>query len=251
MQPRFIPILAELFDAYDYLGELIDLGKLVNVSFDAEEGLSRSQEYLDLARQLVTRLDQGNRRTLLEMVLTHLEIRNERLIASTQWQAREFHESMRGRIHDLQDELQVSGVPSELAVPEGSPFTAKSVVREFLAGATSEVLVVDPYIGPGTLDCLRDITQPVRILTATGGSAIESGFDRALADFRKEGFIVEIRRGTVPHDRFLLFNDRLFLVGSSLKDAGKKSLNVSEMTDYKDAVRSEIEAKWQSATLYR
>jgi hypothetical protein len=52
------------------------------------------------------------------------------------------------------------------------------------------------------------------------------------------------------HDRYISFNDRCWLSGSSLKDAGKKAFNVIEFVDGKTAIRSEIETKWQSAIVY-
>jgi hypothetical protein len=75
-------------------------------------------------------------------------------------------------------------------VTQGSPFSAKSQIRDLLATASTDIFVVDPYMGVGTLDCL--------------GSVV----DTALADFQKEGFQIEIRRVDKLHDRHLIFNGR-------------------------------------------
>ncbi len=79
----------------------------------------------------------------------------------------------------------------------------------------------------------------------------ENGFSRALVTFRTEGFSVEVRRHPRLHDRYVLFNDRSWLVGSSLKDAGKKQLNIIECVDTKAAIVDEVERKWSEAEVFQ
>jgi hypothetical protein len=112
------------------------------------------------------------------------------------------------------------------------------------------VLVVDPYVGVTTLDCLRLVTTPIRLLTGDSPKAIEDGFAAALADFKRQGFDVEVRRAPMLHDRHLSFNDRCWLIGSSLKDAGKKAFNCIELIDTKKAVVADLEAMWVAAMPY-
>lgn len=52
------------------------------------------------------------------------------------------------------------------------------------------------------------------------------------------------------HDRLIAFNDRCWLVGSSLKDAGSKDFHLTELVDSKKAVVDAVEDKWQAATPY-
>jgi hypothetical protein len=59
-----------------------------------------------------------------------------------------------------------------------------------------------------------------------------------------------VRQHPKLHDRYLVFNERCWLVGSSLKDAGKKALNVIECIDNKEAVVNEAERKWNEASTY-
>ena len=146
--------------------------------------------------------------------------------------------------------MGASEIPSEIAVEGQRPLKAKSEVREFLATAEAAVLIVDNYVGPGTLDCIVDVSQPVRILTGSRDESMGSGFDRALADSASEGLTVEVRLHPKLHDRYLLFNDRCWLVGSSLKDDGRKHLSIVECVDSKAAIASDVEAKWQEATPY-
>src|SRR5262249_17954154 len=100
---------------------------------------------------------------------------------------------------------------------------------------------------PGTIDCLSEVQQPVRLLTGQHANSISVGFDRVLTDFRGEGHKIEVRKHPKLHDRYVLFNDRCWLAGSSLKDAGKKSFNMIEVVDSKAAIVTEVERKWGEA----
>ena len=101
----------------------------------------------------------------------------------------------------------------------------------------------------GTLDCLRNLTVPIKLLTGTHQNSVERDFDRAIATFTVEGHQLQLRRALQLHDRHLIFNDRCWLVGGSLKDAGKKPFNCIEIVD-KVAVVVALESKWQTGTSY-
>ncbi len=119
-----------------------------------------------------------------------------------------------------------------------------------LETAMSDILIVDPYVGIGTLDCLRGVCTAVRLLTGKSGASIEAGFSSALADSKKEGFSIDVRESAMQHDRHLVFNDRCWLVGSSLKDAGKKAFHCIEIVDDKADVIARLEAKWSAGARF-
>jgi len=140
------------------------------------------------------------------------------------------------------------GIAREVVIAEDRPFTAKAEVREFLEKAETEIFVVDPYIGVGTLDCLRTAKCPIRVLTGAYGNSIENGFEAALKAFQSEGFQIEIRQHVKLRDRHFVFNERCWLVGSSLKDAGRKAFHITEIVDSKAEVVAALEAKWAART---
>jgi hypothetical protein len=245
-----VPILAELLQEYYEPGELQDVAKLFGIELPDLWASSTSKEWLAVARQLVEQLEHGNYRVLLDTLLEQLEIKNVSAIGRTDWERRTAHERLRPKIADVQAEFEKTGAQAEIAVPEGSPFTAKSQIRDLLATASTPILVVDAYVGVATLDCLRSVSTPIRLLTGGLPTAIESGFDSALTDFKKEGFQIEVRRVPMLHDRHLVFNDRCWLVGSSLKDAGKKAFHCMEMIDAKAEVVQALDVKWSAGIAY-
>src|SRR5258708_9859690 len=104
---------------------------------------------------------------MLEALLSALEQRNKTAIARTDWERRDAHQCATPKIDRLLAALGEPGIAREVVIAEDKPFTAKAEVREFLEKAETEIFVVDPYIGVGTLDCLRTAKCPIRLLTGS------------------------------------------------------------------------------------
>jgi len=206
-------------------------------------------KWLSIARELTDKLEHGNTRRLVDSVIDLADSRNNDGVAHSNWERQAFHQEMTSVIRDAQKLLETSASPSEITVAPGSVFSAKSKVRELLETTTTDVLVVDPYVGVGTLDCLRNLTVPIRLLTGTHPNSVELDFDRAVRAFQAEGHKLEVRRVAQLHDRHLIFNGRCWIAGGSLKDAGKKQFNCIEIID-KAVVVAEAEGKWAAGTPY-
>jgi hypothetical protein len=251
MDKSHIPILAEVLELYYTYGELMEMAAIFDVTFSGDAFRTNQKfNWLAAARQLVERIDHGNHYKMLESILGALEQRNKTAIARTDWERRDAHQCATPKIEKLVAALGDPGVAREIVVAEAKPFTAKSEVREFLERAETPTLVVDPYIGVGTLDCLRTMKVPIRLLTGAQGNSIEVGFESALKAFESEGFKIEIRRNAKLHDRHIAFNERCWLVGSSLKDAGKKAFHATEIVDAKAEVLAALEEKWDAGSPY-
>lgn len=172
------------------------------------------------------------------------------MIAKSSWERRDFHQEMEARLEKLRPLLDSATVPTEISVLDDRPFMAKSEIRDLVAKADGPVFLVDAYVGISTLDCFREVPHPIRILTGQQKQSVEPGFEAAVNDFRSEGRAIEIRQHPKLHDRYLIFNDRCWLIGSSIKDAGKKALNVIECLDSKQAIVGHAEKKWTEGVVY-
>jgi hypothetical protein len=129
---------------------------------------------------------------------------------------------MDSRILELFPLIETDTLAEQISVEEQKPFTAKSEAHEFIGKAETSVTIVENCIGIGTLDCLRDLGKSVPILTGSRKQNLENNFSKPLTEFVAEGYEIEIRRHPKSHDRYIIFKDRCWMVGSSLKDAGKK-----------------------------
>ena len=247
MAPELVLKLVPIFEAYVSDDELREFAAMFEVPLQALEDYPPKR--LSIARELVEKLEHGNTRRLVDSLIDFADRRNSDGIAHTTWERQAFHQGMAPVIRDARKLLETSASPSEITVSAGSVFSAKSKVRELLETATTDVFVVDPYVGVGTLDCLRNLKVPVRLLTGTHGDSVEPDFERAVKAFQAEGHQLAVRRVAQLHDRHLIFNDRCWLAGGSLKDAGKKQFNCIEIID-KAVVVAEAETKWAAGTPY-
>lgn len=249
MSKHLVPILADAMRAYYTGDELHELCGLYDDQLEWDHARNEPA-HLAIAKRLIVQMEHGNNRRILEALLPSLFVRCSEMIAKTSWERRDFHEKMAARLETLRPLLDSPTAPVEISVPDAKPFTAKSEIRDLVAKADGPVLLVDAYVGISTLDCFRDVPHPIRILTGQQKQSIESGFDAAARDFLTEGRVLEIRRHAKLHDRHLIFNDRCWLIGGSIKDAGKKALNVIECLDSKQAIVADAEKKWTEGVVY-
>jgi hypothetical protein len=141
---------------------------------------------------------------MLESILLALEQRNKTAIARTDWERRDACQCATPKIERLTAAFEESGIAREVVVAENRPLVAKAEARELLEKAETEIFVVDPYVGVGTLDCLRSANYPIRLLTAKQPNSIEGGFENALKAFREEGHQIEVRQHSKLHDRHIV-----------------------------------------------
>lgn len=243
---KYLTILADATKSYYTEPELAELaaGLGVDFSYNFYTGL----QHITWARSLIQTIEQGNnRRFLTVLVISLLSRAREGVAYARGYDKVQHHQSMVDLLTPLKSELEDGGLPSELSVPERNPFTAKSECRELLGQTETEVTIVDNWVGTGTLDCLRDVNQHIKVLTGQQAGSLADGFERALQDFKTEGYSIEVRKHPKLHDRYILFNDRCWLAGSSLKDAGKKAFNIIEVVDSKALIQAEVTKKWGEA----
>lgn len=245
MNPAFTLKFVTVCENYFTLEEFAELAELFEVQIDALK--KHEPRWLSVCREITAKLEHGNTRAFVDNILECAELRNNDEVAHQTWERRDFHIAMVSVLSGTRGLLSGSATPSEITVSAGYGFTAKSKVRELVAAATTDLFIVDPYIGLGTLDCLRDVAVPIRLLTGSHPQAIEPDFERAITSFIAEGHKLLVRRAKTLHDRHLTFNDRCWLVGGSLKDAGKKPFHCIEIVD-KATVVADLENHWLNAT---
>ncbi|MDC3959978.1 VPA1262 family N-terminal domain-containing protein [Polyangium jinanense] len=148
----------------------------------------------------------------------------------------------------------------------GAKVEATSVVRELIHPAKREVLLVDPYFGPNELTFALAVRQegiPIQILSSVEmlknrceeegqekeqGEALLANLDRLGAEDRLNPMAIRVMTGDRPaiHDRFLLVDDRVWLLGSSLNEFGSRGTMLVSLPD-PEAVRGHLRKAWDDA----
>ena len=111
---------------------------------------------------------------------------------------------------------------------DGQLWDACSLVERLVARAKASILLIDSWVGPGTLDMLakKRTGVAVEIVTSPNGRVAASD----VAKFNAQYPTLSVRVSGKFHDRFLILDDKeLYHVGASLKDLGRKCFAFSTM----------------------
>jgi hypothetical protein len=147
--------------------------------------------------------------------------------------------------------------PLVFFVESGQPRTAHLDLAKLFKEIVGAISICDPYYGTGTLyrlDLLRHCS-PIRFLTKHADRNEQHVLPRAIQEWNRQHGAAEFRTTTSAdlHDRFILSNSELILLGHGLKDVGNKDsfvvkLPASIVPDLVSTVRDSYDRKWSSAT---
>ncbi len=115
----------------------------------------------------------------------------------------------------------------------GQMFDAFSCIADILGTAKEEIILIDGYTDTATLDLLSKKKGGVKVEIYTfkkHSKLTESEID----SFNKEYPTLTVKYTTEFHDRFIILDKKtLYHIGASIKDAGKKAFEISEIEDNK------------------
>lgn len=144
-----------------------------------------------------------------------------------------------------------------LYVDGDQPRTAMKRLADVLSDLHGPVQASDPYYGERSLDVLEMIPEECQTRFLTAHTTEDQGkLRRLIADFRKERPRTEIRLYPNPkelHDRYVLSDERLLVVGHGLKDVGRKESFIFQIgralaPDLLDTVRGVFDQRWERGT---
>ena len=132
-------------------------------------------------------------------------------------------------IHQTETDQRISEVFQRLdsATPskqglfyEGQVFDAYAFVSSLIKKAQKRIVIIDNYIDESVLVQLlkRGADVSATIYTKQISAQLQLDITRYNAQYPP----IEVKQFTKSHDRFLLIDDAVYLLGASLKDLGKK-----------------------------
>ncbi len=126
-------------------------------------------------------------------------------------------------------------------------------LHAFLGTLAGTAMICDPYVDGGTLDHLSACPKELRIRLLTK-NVKDGGRVRALlAATRAEGRYLEVRvAASAPlHDRYIIDDTRMLILGTSLNGFGKKQSFVVEVgKDVRFIVSKAFDAAWLGGTAW-
>lgn len=152
----------------------------------------------------------------------------------------------------------VTADPLVVTVSEGKLFEARLRIEALLGTLAGTVRISDPYFGRRTLDLLAaaNATATVRLLTARASGEKQERLERLAAELCQERSNVQVRiasQAKISHDRFVVTDKELIIVGHGLKDVGRRDsfiirLDDSVASDARAEAISRFDMRWDKAT---
>ena len=110
---------------------------------------------------------------------------------------------------------------------DGQIYDAYSFVAGLVRSAKRRIMLIDNYIDDTVLTILSKREAGVEAVVYTGkiSKQLQLDIDKHNAQYPS----VEVRTFSKAHDRFLIIDDSVYLVGASIKDLGKKCFGFTMM----------------------
>ena len=140
----------------------------------------------------------------------------------------EYQRATDERFERVFDYMEAREAPRQKVFFDGQVYDAFELLASLVRRARSEVVLVDGYVDERTLNILAKKAGGVRasVWTRPGGGPTPSD----VAAFNAQYPPLEVRRTSAFHDRFLIIDGAEgYLVGASLKDAGRKCFAVTRI----------------------
>lgn len=134
------------------------------------------------------------------------------------------------RFERVFDYMGTHEAPSQKVFFEGQVYDAFELLVTLVQRAKREIVLVDGYVDTGTLNILAKKAPDVSVTVWTHPRTSLTARD--VATFNAQYPTLEVRHTTSFHDRFLILDGTEgYLIGASLKDAGKKSFAIARLED--------------------
>ena len=125
--------------------------------------------------------------------------------------------------------VQTQTPPLQGVFYEGQLWDACSLVEKLIGRAKKEIVLIDSWVGPSTLDMLAKKRKgvSVEVVTSSRGNKLAA---TDIAKFNAQYGGLSVKTSMAFHDRFLIIDDKeLYLIGASLKDLGRKCFGFTKM----------------------
>ena len=133
--------------------------------------------------------------------------------------------------------IQSSLPPKQGIFFDGQIYDAYAFVADLMRTARRRIVLIDNYIDDTVLTMVSKRAPGVEATIYTGkiSKQLQLDIDKHNAQYP----LIEVRTFSKAHDRFLIIDDTVYLIGASIKDLGKKwfGFTLMENTDAEDLMR--------------
>jgi len=160
----------------------------------------------------------------------------------------ELDNSVRALGLKIENHRVVTSTPTVIIYGEPAPFDAFKDIERIMLSAKSQICMIDPYVDK-TLFSLYFADVPRNISIRLLTNKMSDKFEEVAKRFKIQKSNFEVRTNNKIHDRYILIDKRPWVIGQSIKNAGKKPLSIVELTDARSALAL-FETLWKRSTVF-
>jgi hypothetical protein len=142
---------------------------------------------------------------------------------------------------------------SEVFLPSGSQHDAYQQIRQIVAGAKRDIVIVDNYVDGTLFALLANSTQSVTIKILTFSTPNDFALE-ARKFTQQHRYALEVKKDRNDfHDRFIILDGaQVFHLGHSIKDAGSKAMMIHRVEDQRNilAAIQTFQDTWTGANAF-
>ena len=142
------------------------------------------------------------------------------------------------KTNEMETEIKGQLPPNEGVFYDGQIFDAYNFISDLVRKAKNEIVLIDNYVDDSVLKILDKRENNVSATIYT--SRISEKLELDLAKHNSQYPPINIEVFTKCHDRFLIIDDDVFLIGGSIKDLGKKVSTFVKLSITKEEFLSKL-----------
>ena len=131
------------------------------------------------------------------------------------------------RIDELFDKFESKKMENQKIFFNGEIYDAYSLIIDLIKEASNRIIIIDNYIDKSILDMLVYKKENVKVEIITCSHYLTK---LDIEKFNSQ-YNLKIKYTNIFHDRFIIIDDNLYHVGTSLKDLGKKCFGINKIED--------------------
>jgi hypothetical protein len=132
--------------------------------------------------------------------------------------------------YGLNENKLVPSQSKEIILSQSRPYDVFKIIEKIMQTTNNRVFLIDAYVDDSLFALYFESLKPtveIKVLTKN----MYTKFEAVGRKFKSQGSNFEVRTSNEIHDRTLIVDNRAWLFGQSLKDAGNKPLSIIELDD--------------------
>ena len=220
-------------------GELLENSVCAFFAHTANDGKTYNVKYYNLDVVISVGYRVKSRRGVLfrqwanniiqEYLIKGYAINEERTLVTNENYVRLINkvESLDERVNNIEKEYKPKEFKNTQLFFDGEFYDAYTLIQSLFESANKEIIIIDNYVDRTILDRLVVKKSGVQILIYT--SINSRLLTKDIDTFNKQYGGLDVRYTTNVHDRYIIIDqNKLYHLGHSIKDLGKKIFSISE-----------------------